>query len=257
MDDYFPIGHRALSKVSVAVLLLDDLTGRQITGSNARAWIENEKPPIKKNDGWFVFTNLRPGTYMINAEGGSFILCSETVEITDGTMKMLTLRLRPGRVYPVPSDCLRVEGRAEPGAAVTIVNCNKSSGFKLLSDCKAGDGVISVFHPEGVRLDGRAFRLTGSEGVVEDVFLTASDDPDCRDGRYRLSETLKSDHSRVGSVLMPLYFATADEDGRFFMILGAGAASSKLICECSGTVTIRKEYDNIDPECFRPDLTDK
>ena len=255
MDDYFPIGHRALSRVSLAVLLLDDLTGRQITGSNARAWIEKEKPPIKKNDGWFVFTDLRPGCYTVNAEGGQFILSSKNVNIPEGSMQMLVLRLKPGRVYPVPSGCLRVEGKAEPGSAVTIVNCNKSSGFKLLSDCKAGDSQVTVFHPDGVRLDGRSFRLTGSEGSSEDVFLTMSSDPDCRNGRYQLSAQLKWDHSRVGSLLMPAYSATTDESGRFFMILGAGGASSKLICESVGSVTLKREYENIDPQCFRPDLT--
>ena len=63
--------------------------GRQITGSNARAWIEKEKPPIKKNDGWFVFTDLRPGCYTVNAEGGQFILSSKNVNIPEGSMQML------------------------------------------------------------------------------------------------------------------------------------------------------------------------
>lgn len=256
MDDHFPIGHRALSRVSLAVLLLDDLTGRQITGSNARAWIEKERPPIKKNDGWFVFTDLRPGCYTVNAEGGQFILSSKDADVTEGSIQMMVIRLKPGRVYPVPSDCLRVEGRSEPGSAVTIVNCNKSSGFKLLSDCKAGDCTVSVFHPDGVRLDGRSFRLSGSDGGSEDIFLSESTEPDCRNGSYRLSDPLKYDHSRIGSVLMPAYSATADENGRFFMILGAGAVSSRLICESVGSVSLTKEYENVDPQCFRPDLTD-
>ena len=255
MDEYFPIGHRAISRVSLAVLLLDDLTGRQITGSNARAWIEKEKPPIKKNDGWFVFTDLSPGSVTVNAEGGRFLLCSTEVNISGEEMNMITLRLKPGRVYPVPSDCLRVEGRAEPGALVTIVNCHRASAYKLLSDCREGDCSVSVFHPDGVRLDGRGFRLTGGEGS-EDVFLSTASDPDCRNGSYRLLKPVIYSHSRIGSLLMPAYTAQADENGRFFMILGAGAASSKLICEASGSLKVTREYENIDPECFRPDLTE-
>lgn len=252
MEDHFPVGHRALSRVSLAVLLLDDLSGRQITGSNARAWIEKERPPIKKNDGWFVFTDLRPGCYTINAGGGQFEPCCIDAEIAEDSVQMLVIRLKPGRVYPVPPGCLRVEGKAQPGAAVTIISCSKASGFKLLSDCKAGEGTISVFHPEGVRLDGRTFRL-GSE----DIILCASEDPDCRSGVYRLAEPLKYDHPRIGSTLMPAYSATADENGRFFMILGAGAASSGLICESAGSRTLSRKYENIDTQCFRPDLTEE
>ena len=256
MDEYFPIGHRAVSRVSLAVLLLDDLTGRQITGSNARAWIEKEKPPIQKNDGWFVFTDLRPGSYTVNAEGGRFLMSATQVTVTGEEMKMMTVRLRPGRVYPVPAGCLRVEGRAEPGALVTIVNCHRSAAYKLLTDCREGDRFLSVFHPEGVRLDGRGFRLTGGDGGSEDVFLSTAADPDCRNGCYQLSEPVRYSHSRIGSLLMPAYTAQTDESGRFFMILGAGAASSKLICEAVGSSSVTREYEKIDPECFRPDLTE-
>ena len=51
MDGSYLIASRSLRRVSLAVMLVDDLTGTAITGSNARAWIENGKPPIKKNDG--------------------------------------------------------------------------------------------------------------------------------------------------------------------------------------------------------------
>ena len=257
MDVFFPIGHRAISRVTLAVLLIDDLTGRQITGSNARAWIEKEKPPIKKNDGWFVFADLRPGCYEVNAEGGQFVSCITKVEIKEGSIQMMSIRLRPGRVYPVPSGCLRVEGRAEPGSKVTIINCNKASGFKLLSDCRSGDDKVSVFHPDGVRLDGRSFRLTGNDGSSELVFLSTASGTDCKNGCYQLSKPLKGDYSRIGSILMPAYSADTDETGKFFMILGAGASSGKLICESVGSVTATKTYDKIDTQCFRPDLTEK
>ena len=80
MDESVIISHRTLCRVSLAVLLIDELTGAAITGSNARAWIENEKPPIKKGDGWFVFTDLLPGDYTVLAEGVQYL--RQTVDVT-------------------------------------------------------------------------------------------------------------------------------------------------------------------------------
>ena len=251
MDEFFSIGHRALSRVSLAVLLLDDLTGKQIVGSNARAWIEKAKPPIKKNDGWFVFTDLTPGEYSVNTEGGKYLSGKTVCKVDTGNMKTIIIRLKPGRVYPVPKDCLRVEGKAEPLSEITVVNCHKSASMKLTSDCKSGDMSISVFHPDGIRLDGLTFRLTTNGTDSEDISLLPGVSGE---ETYRLTEPLKNDHSRIGTLLMPVATATADENGNFFMILKGVPASAKLICEAKGTQTVIKEYEQPDMTCFRPVL---
>lgn len=257
MDSAFSVGHRALIRVSLAVLLIDDLTGRQITGSNARAWIEKGKPPISKHDGWFVFTDLYPGEYTVNADGGKYLPCSVETSVGAEGMETLIIRLRPGRVYTVPKGCMRVEGRAEPGAEITVINSTRASGFRLLADCAAGDDEIAVFHPEGIRLDGRAFRLSDPDGSGEDVVLRRSSDPDCRDGKYLLTKPLELSHSRTGSMLFPCFAATADENGGFFMIISAAASVTRLICEARGSKTVVREYEQSCEVCFRPELTDE
>ena len=64
MEGSVLISHRSKRRVSLAVLLIDDLTGMPVRGSNARAWIEGEKPPIKKNDGWKSFYEALPATFL-------------------------------------------------------------------------------------------------------------------------------------------------------------------------------------------------
>ncbi len=251
MDEFYSVGHRALIRVSLAVLLLDDLTGKPVTGSNARAWIENEKPPIKKNDGWFVFTDLRPGDCLVRAEGGVFQLSMMPCQLHEGRMETLTIRLKPSRVYPVPSHCLRVEGRADLDTAVTFINCRKNAGFKLLADAEKGSSVISVFHADGIRLEGRSFRLTSTDGVSEDLILIGAVN---REGQYQLAAPLQEDHPRIGSQLFPTESALTNEKGEFFLVLKDISASGKLIAEARGETTVIREYDHPDMIRFRPDL---
>lgn len=252
MDGSYLIASRSLRRVSLAVMLVDDLTGTAITGSNARAWIENGKPPIKKNDGMFVFTDLSAGEYTVSAEGGAYRR-QELRIATDGErMQTITLRLRPARTYPVPKGCLRIDGIAQPGAEVTVYAPDRQSSFRLLSDAKAGSRSISVFHSERITLEGSNFRLMtqGSEG--ENLFVVSSKGNGGSD--YELLTPLAQDHPRVGSLLVPAFVDTADDKGRFFIVLRSVPSTAKIICEARGSSCIRKEYEAGSKGYIRPEL---
>ena len=241
MDDLIIVSDRMLRKVSVAVFLTDDVTGTPVTGSNARAWIPGEKPPIKKNDGWFVFTDLSPGRYSIFAEGGKFQRQSAECDICDIGYQTITIRLRPSRTYPDIPGYLRIEGKAEADAEITVYVQDKQSAFRLLADAEKDSTVIYVFHSENDNLEGGSFRLMASDGGGENVTVLSGD----KDNRmmYKLSRPLERDYPRVGSVLVPVASARADDKGRFFLVLRGSSSSARIICEASGSRNIHMEFE--------------
>ena len=252
MDGSVIISGRTLRRVSLAVLLIDDLTGRAIKGSNARAWIENEKPPVKKGDGWFVFTDLSPRSYTVNAEGGHYLPQSVACVFEGGKPQTLRICLKPSRTYPVPYGFLRVEGKAEPNAEVTIFTQSRHSALKLLSDAEKGSETLCVFHAEGADLEGGTFRVISQSGAEESVFIGAKQ----FDNTYALHSPLQNDYTRIGTILTSATVTRADKNGRFFAVLNGAAKDAKIVCESRGERTVRKEYEYGDSDCVCPDLTE-
>ena len=250
MDEPVIIAHRALHRVSFAVLLIDELTGAAITGSNARAWIEGERPPVKKGDGWFVFTDLEPKTYTVLFEGGHYQ--RQSVECTPDGGKPQTMRvcLRPARTYPLPPGCLRIEGRAEPDAEVTVFVPNRKSAFKLLADADKGGDTLKIYHGDAVNPEGGTFRIQASDGTGENIFVRAS----LGENTYRILSPLRNSYHRIGTLLVPASVSEADENGRFFMVIKGCHASAAIVCEANGQNKVRKEYVRGDSNCVCPDL---
>lgn len=251
MIDSVIVSSRTLRRVSLAVLLIDDLTGRAITGSNARAWIENEKPPIKKGDGWFVFTDLLLRQYTVNAEGGHYMKQSVSCGLDGGKVQTLRICLKPSKTYPVPYGFLRVEGKAEPSAEVTVYMLSRQSSFKLLSDAEKGGDSLNIFHGSGADLEGGTFRVIAQGGAEETVFLREK----LSDNTYGLLSPLQNDYPRIGTVLVSATVAEADKNGRFFAALNGAAKDAKIVCEAKGEKTVRKEYELEDSDSVCPDLT--
>lgn len=241
MDDVIIASDRILRKVSLAVLLIDDLTGMPITGSNARAWIESEKPPVKKNDGWFVFTDLTPAKYTVSAEGGKYQKQLSDCEINADDFQTLTLRLKPARTYPVTPGCLRIEGKANPSAVITVFAEDKQSSMKLLADVFKDSSTIKIFHGDNINLEGGTFRIMTNGGASENLTVRSAcdDDKNC----YLLETPLKNDYPRVGSSLVPAAAVKADEKGRFFLILKGNSPSAKIVFEASGSNASRVECE--------------
>ena len=56
-------------RVSLAVLLIDDFTGRIITSSDAQVSVEGGRKPVVKREGFRVFTNLTEPEVRVRAGG--------------------------------------------------------------------------------------------------------------------------------------------------------------------------------------------
>ena len=240
MDDRFGISNRVTARVSLAVLLLDDLTGLPITGSNARAWIEGQKPPVKKNDGWNAFLQLPCGTYTVTAEGGTYMRTTAEVQVEKKLVTLL-MRLSPNRLYRIPPDSIRVEGKAEPGAEITLFARGKQAAFKLQKDAKAGDASLSLYCGESASPEGRLLRLTAPEGSGETVRIGEASKE--AQGEYALDEALRNSYPKVGTAIAPAVRTRADENGSFFAVVRTSPSDSAVIVKAAGSTEITKEIE--------------
>ncbi len=248
---------RMVMRLSVAVQLTDDLTGDPIRGSNARVWIEGQKPPIKKADGRSIFVDLPEGGYVINAEGGTYARASVNCTVEAGKAENITIRLLPNRLYPVSSEAIRIEGRAEPGSVVRIYTADKARAYKLLTDAESGDRVIGIYHGGVANIEGKLLKIIAPDGQGEFIRVIAAESGDRLE--YQLSTELGAAYPKIGTVIVPVSECTADDNGGIMLLLksGSGNGSPEMICEVSGSNgTVQKKIDISGSNYIKVDLTE-
>lgn len=228
---------RVRHKVSLVLQLIDDFSGREIEGSNARAWISGEKPPIRKSEGYHVFTNLKEPEVQVHIEAGLYEGQTLQVKLNeDGTYTFLKIRLAPSRAYPIPRNTTCVEGRTEPDSLVRIVCLEDSNPLKLIYDYRKGkedDGKISIYHPETMDIEGKALYIKNGKAGGEFFRVLQKRE---ESGSYGLEQPLSRDYKKVGAVIFPVWSCNADGKGRFFLPIPQLVREDLLfLCESLGT----------------------
>ena len=86
---------------TLVVLCIDKETGRPVTGSNVRVWIEGLKPPVIKEDGYRIFLNVKEADVSIHCESGIYEPQEVELHYEEwDESEVLTIELTPGRAYP-------------------------------------------------------------------------------------------------------------------------------------------------------------
>lgn len=225
---------RNVRTVSLVVTLIDDFTGRIITGSNARVWIENERPPIKKAEGWNVFLNLPEGEHIVLAEGGFYNRQSRACEISGNAYTELKIRMTPNRTYPLPHGTANIRGITEPNCGVRVYPNDKSASCKLLADVKTGSANVGIFRADDCDIVGKLFFVKGERGSGE-FFRVISAVKD-KSSEYEIAPKLTHAYSRIGTLIFPVIEAFSDDKGEFFVPIPAvSARECSYICESLGS----------------------
>lgn len=217
-----------IMKVSAAVRLIDDLTGQPVRGSNARVWIESQRPPIRKNDGVNIFVDLPEGEYTLIAEGGQYARTEVVCDITAENCSNLTIRLLPNKLYPVPFDAVRIEGKASPDSRVRIWQADKSNSLKLLSDASKGSSVVGIYISSDINISGKLLKIVSADDRAE--YIRVSGIADKERSEYKLTGELTADYPKMGTSVIQVWECTADKNGGFMIVTKRGS-SDKLICE--------------------------
>ena len=242
-------------RLSIIVQVTDDLTGLPVSGSNARVWIEGQKPAIVKQDGRYVFVDVPEGEYVLNASGGIYTRTAVKCRVTEGAVENVTLRLMPNRLYPLPADHVMIEGNAAPGAVLRIYSADRSAAFKLLSGAKKGSRVVGIYHSEGINIQGKLLRIITPDGSGEYIRVAAAEEGDMSE--YQLSGELRSAYPKIGTIVLPVTECVADDSGGFTVMLKkSGEKSAEMICEVSvGDTVTEKRIEISGSDYIKADLT--
>lgn len=233
---------RIRRRVSLVLMLIDDFNNKVILGSNARLWIPGAKAPIRKAEGYYVFSNLEDRQVRIFIEAGLYESRTLQIKLDSEGYTFLKVRMTPNRSYPVPKDTTCVEGRAAPGSTVRIVCLEDSRPLKLIYDYERGGSdskKISIYHQETTDIEGKVLYIENGKSGAEFFRVLQRQE---KSGDYTLEQPLTANYKKIGTTVYLVYSGTADEKGVFFLpISNLPRETNRFLCEASGERTIRLE----------------
>lgn len=209
-------------QVSLAVAAIDDFSGRPVTRSQLHVWIDGERPPVVKEGGYFLFTDLKNTHPVIHLEGPMFYrqdIIFDTHKWMQYKGKVLKVRMIPNRSYPIPRHTTCIQGHAAPGSTVLAYNTGLKEPLKLLYPYTAGQEDICIFHPDDMDLEGKRFYIRGKDGTSQEVFKIAGriQAGEQEKNRYGLALPLMHAYKKIGTAIYPVYVSKADQAGEFYL----------------------------------------
>lgn len=208
---YMTIGLK--KKVSLALLPIDDFTGRIIQGSQLRVYLKEENiSSIRKQDGYHIFCNLSGSEAEICLEGPLYQKRVLRLPIGQEKPEIYPVRMIPGNAYPLPEGTTIVSGILPEGGVLKLFIPGQKSGCKLLHDYDPGiqGEHLSLFRPFEVLLAGKTMCIRDKEKNHEFFKIT-----DRKDNICILEHPLSTTYKKINTGVYPVYEITGGEDGEF------------------------------------------
>jgi hypothetical protein len=199
----------------------------RIAGSTAK--------PIRKRDGYFVFTAGAHELRQIVVE--SPLYHKAVVDIgpdrLDPRHPVLKVRLQPNRLYGTPGGVTFIEGEAEPDSLVHVMPEIRQQFLKLLYDYENdgdGDGrEIRLFQAEKKDLSGKYFAIRAKEQEEPEVFHVL-EMPDPEQGTCSLAAALRQGYKKAGAEILPAHTAKADSQGSYYLLMPGLEGKEDCLC---------------------------
>ena len=212
-------------KVSVAVLVLDDFTGRPITTADLKVTAaEMLERPVCKGNGYFLFLDSPVPKLEITARAWAYHPATIQVELAAlAPMRpVVKLRLTPNRNYSIPLQTTCLEGSAPPGTSIQAFCRNDPKPLRLLYDYAVSGPeqgrLMQIYDPAGSDLEGRRFALL-RKGEEQAEGFSVLERLEETEGGCLLAAPLARDCKKAGATILPIFTATADDSGRYFLPL--------------------------------------
>lgn len=204
--------------VSLVVIAIDDFNNKPISGNKLRVWIEGEKPVIQKQEGYYVFVNLKKKEFVLHIEGEIYykreILLDEN-KLKEYKQEALKVRMIPNRYYPITSDTTCMEGIAKPYSKIKIYSEEHITPYKLLYTYEKGSREISIYHPNDINIEGKIL-LVKSKDDTQYEFVEIEGKKEEELAVYHIRYPLSNTYKKIGTVLYPVYTVETDEKGEFY-----------------------------------------
>ena len=212
-------------KVSLAVLVLDDFTGRPITAADLTVTAsEVLSRPVRKGNGYFLFLDSPSPRLSVTARAWAYHPARIEVDLSalPALHPVVKLRLTPNRNYSIPMQTTCLEGSAPPGTQVQVFCRNDPKPLRLLYDYAVdgpeGGRLLQIYDPTGSDLEGRRFALL-HKGEERAECFSVLDRLEEAEGGCLLAAPLKRDCKKAGATVLPIFTASADDGGRYFLPL--------------------------------------
>lgn len=247
------INEKKIIRVSLVVQLIDEFTDQLVSGQGIELSIDGESKPVRKSEGYYVFTNLKATQAVLRFS--SPIYQGEMVELDllPEQFCMVKLRIRPNRNYSFPSGTTILEGEAEKGSLVMYYQKEGKECLKLLFDAETKGKnpleKLSIYNPENKNLDGRIFVISNEEEKKEEL-IQIREQSIQKEQEYLLMEPLRNSYKKLGTKIFPVSTSKTDEQGRFLLpIRYAQRISPNGIFEIRGKKKVKKSVSLVEGQC--------
>lgn len=209
---------KRLVKASLAVLVLDDFTGRRLRGAGVRVCVQGARGPIYKPEGYYVFTNLTMEEQVVCVEAWGYTResCQVRLSRLDPLCPVIKVRLKPDRTYRLPEGTTVVEGSTWPESQIRLFLSRPEEGQRVLYDCQKGDRIIRIYNPEKQDQAGRIFFLTDRQGQVREE-ICIQNALESEEDAYELKSPLENGYQKAQARLIPVHQVMSDQTGSFFL----------------------------------------
>ena len=238
--------------VSYVVSFVDDVTNKTIKENCLKVYIEGERLPVFKKEGYYVFMdmNVKTGMLIVISEGYESV--KQVIDFSNyNLLEPMKIRLYPNRKYPFKSDPLWIEGKVSESEKDSETNTpttkkiaciyTKEIGkrYRLLQDYKPGSESqnIMIFHPEGIDLEHKMLWIRNIEEEKGEL-LRIQKCVDQKERTYQIAP-LKKSYKKSESIIHDAYIGDVREEGLFFIPI---SEYTKIECTCYCEI-IEKEIE--------------
>lgn len=241
------MGDTVRIRVSLAVLAIDDFTGRVIVSPGLRASLKAEgirvQKPLRKPEGFFVFTGLTDRVVSLVMEGAGYQKEERQVDLTrlKPGEPVIRVRMRPDRTYPDRGNAIALVVALPKDTEFFVFCPGGSRNKRLLGDYKKGDEEMGIYQEEPEELEGKTCCAADKNDRYQVFCLGAPTDRE--KGIYRLERAPGQGYKKIGTRIYPADFVKSTEEGEYFLLLRRyGPADTEYICvaERGGKRTERK-----------------
>lgn len=242
----------------LAVLPIDAFTGKTILTRDFTVEIKGVRPPVRKQDGYFVFSDVPTACAekgMDSSGKGTVVAVwlrgrgyQETVlHVSTASVSpidpVITVRMNPDASYPFPPHTVRMEGRLSVNCCLRAACLHREGSLRLAEDYHAGEETVALYRGGRSNLTGSLLYIEKEPAAMENnaacgCFLLLGEAERGGTGRYRLAEPLKDSFGRLEARLYPARMQTTKEREAhyFFAFHGEKAARRSADPDGKGTV---------------------
>lgn len=228
MDNYTGIDYRSI-QLSYAAACISEYDNSIIKPNEIVITINSNNSYVKKENGFFIFTDQYKGIIRIYAKGTGWQANEAYIDTDKESERIIYMRLLPDRLNRSSGKMTVIKGSGMPGQVLYLLLECKKNPYIVSSDYKA-DNTIMIFHEEDNFLTAMAFMADNEEGSVFTIGEneSLSEKSVSFNRRYMINENRRLSGIQRNSHLKRLFIVNADSRGDFYFLVPKEAEEDKV-----------------------------